>query len=148
MLTNPQYVIDKEATKTAVILPIKEWENLMNELDKLILKSTAIKYSSSNDYENEIKEMEQFIIEVEKYNLSRYIHTIFYDSKQSFCTFEVSEELESGDTVSDFLIQIALKYISQFSLIDNRTYHGGALFGIDEAEEEYYRKLEEAENKA
>ena len=105
-------------------------------------------HSSRNDYENEIKEMEQFVIEVEKHGLSKYIYEIFYDSKQSFCTFEINEELKFEDAISDILIQIALKYISQFSWIDNMTYHGGSLLGIDEVEEEYYKKLEATDNKS
>ena len=89
--------------------------------------------------------MKDFIIDIENNNLASYIKEVFYDSKASICSFEFTN---IDDEISEFILEIALKHISQFVFIDNHTYHGSILRQMMEDEEEYYNNLAKTDNKS
>jgi len=114
-----------------------QYKSFKNDIDRQkLLKESKIIYWSRRDAEWEISEMENFVIEMEENNLGKYIEEIFYNTKASFCTFEINKEIELTIEVQENILAIAMKHISQFCIFDDNVHHGEPLMEAMIKEEE------------
>ncbi len=67
LVIHPEYVVDEQQRKKAVILPFSEWEKVMAEIEEL---DDIRAYDRAKSVENEIIPFEQAVQEIQSGDLS------------------------------------------------------------------------------
>ncbi len=104
----------KSLAKLNLVYKYKKFDNLEKNF---ILQNSDILYASRENCSTEIKQMEDFIIELEEKSFAKYIESIFYNSKKDCCTIELCDTLSLE--IQDYLKNLASKYIKKFIFINS-----------------------------
>ncbi|WP_164968813.1 hypothetical protein, partial [Malaciobacter mytili] len=112
---------EKEKISTNLNLDLEKLKELnliykYNKFDNLkknyILENSDILYASRENNYEEIKQMEDFIIELEENSFAKYIESLFYNSKKACCTIEIYDNISLE--IQNYLKILASKYIKKF----------------------------------
>ncbi|AXX92953.1 hypothetical protein CPU12_04275 [Malaciobacter molluscorum LMG 25693] len=87
-----------------------------NEKEKIILENSFILYESQNKKDDEISQMQKFIIDIEKNNLGDCIDMLFYSSNQK-CIIEICDEYNRE--ILQKVEEIAKNNIKNFIILNN-----------------------------
>lgn len=90
------------------------YENLNSINDKVYLENSTILYESKDKSRKEINQMQNFIVEVEKKKLAKYVEMIFYNSTKNYCILELSDDYDLKSEINFKLKALASKYIENY----------------------------------
>ncbi|RXK01357.1 hypothetical protein CRU98_02625 [Arcobacter sp. CECT 8986] len=94
-----------------------EYKKTKNEKEKIVLENSFILYESENKNEDEIEQMQKFIIDIELSNLEDSIDMLFYNSNENYCLIEICDEY--NNSLLNKVELIAQKNIKNFIILNN-----------------------------
>lgn len=95
------------------------FEEKSSQIDIDSMTAFGIPISTRYSKADELIEMISFCRECAKYNINKYVKSVFYDSKANLCTFELDTSVKKYSKLGRKLREIADKTIEQHALFDS-----------------------------